>query len=104
MGFFAVLVAVICSLSFYLDDESARKLAPGVLWVAVAFAGSLGLVRAFAREREEGAWTGLLLTPASRAAIFVGKAAFSFAFMAVTELLVLPCVGIFFHIDMLPLA
>jgi heme exporter protein B len=103
MGFFAVLVAVICSLSFYVEDDTARKIAPGVIWVAVAFAGSLGLVRAFAREREEGAWTGLLLTPASRAAIFLGKAAFSFVFMTLTEVLVVPCVGIFFHIDMLGL-
>jgi len=100
MGFFAVLVAVICSLAFFVDERTARKVAPGVLWVAVAFAASLGLTRAFAREREEQAFSGLLLSPASRAAIFVGKAAFSFLFLAVTEAIVLPFVAILFHLDL----
>jgi len=104
MGFFAILVAVICSISFFVDERTARKVAPGVLWVAVAFAGSLGLVRAFAREREEQAFSALLLSPASRAAIFVGKAAFSFLFLAVTEAIVLPLVGVLFHLDLLPIA
>lgn len=104
MGFFAVLVAIICSMAFFVDERTGRKVASGVLWVAVAFAGSLGLVRAFAREREEQAFSALLLSPASRAAIFVGKAAFSLLFLIVTEAIVLPLVGVLFHLDLLPIA
>ncbi len=104
MGFFAVLVAVICSIAFFVDEATAREVAPGVLWVAVAFAGSLGLVRAFAREREEQAFSALLLSPASRAAIFVGSAAFSFLLLVVTEAIVLPLVGVLFHLDLGPIA
>jgi heme exporter protein B len=104
MGFFAVLVAVICSIAFFVDEATGRKVAPGVLWVAVAFAGSLGLVRAFAREREEQAFSALLLSPASRAAIFVGKAVFSILFLVVTEAIVLPLVGVLFHLDLWPIA
>lgn len=104
MGFFAVLVAVICSIAFFVDEGTGRKVAPGVLWVAVAFAGSLGLVRAFAREREEQAFNALLLSPASREAIFVGKTIFTLLFLVVTEAIVLPVVGVLFHLDLLAMA
>jgi heme exporter protein B len=104
MGFFAVLVAVICSLAFFVDERTGRQVAPGVLWVAIAFSGSLGLVRAFGREREEQAFVAILLSPVSRGAIFVGKAMSSLLFLLVTEAIVLPVVGILFHLDLAPIA
>lgn len=104
MGFFAVLVAVICSMAFWVSEETGRQVAAGVLWVAIAFAGSLGLVRAFARERDEQAFSALLLSPASRSAIFVGKLAFTILFLLVTEAIVLPLVALFFHLSLAKIA
>ncbi len=46
--------------------------------------------RAFVRERDEGGLDGLLLTPVSRDAIFLGKAAASFVFMLLVEVVLLP--------------
>ena len=73
-AFFAVLVVVIASLAFYAGPESKVSVAPGVIWVAVAFAAVLSLSRTWQREREEGALSGLLVTPTARSAIFAGKA------------------------------
>jgi uncharacterized protein (DUF885 family) len=73
-GFFAVLVAVIASLAFFAGQGAAEQVAPGVIWVSVAFASVLALSRTWQREREEGALSGLLVMPVRRSAIFAGKA------------------------------
>ncbi|HTU61966.1 MAG TPA: heme exporter protein CcmB, partial [Polyangiales bacterium] len=36
-GLFATLVTLLASLSFFIDEATARLVAPGVLWVSVAF-------------------------------------------------------------------
>jgi heme exporter protein B len=101
-GLFAVLVVVLTSISFYVDDVVARRIAPGVLWIAVAFAGVLAIGRTWARERENDAMRGLLLAPIPRPAIFVGKAIGTFAFVTVIELVLLPLVAVLFHLDLGP--
>ncbi|MCB9613934.1 MAG: heme exporter protein CcmB [Sandaracinus sp.] len=54
-AFFAVLVVVLSSLAFYLDRNTAKSIAPGVLWVAVVFAGITSVLRSWGRERESAA-------------------------------------------------
>jgi heme exporter protein B len=101
-SFFGVLVTVIASLSFYLDDQTARRIAPGVLWVSIAFAGVLAMGRSWAREREHDVMRGLLLTPSPRAGIYLGKAIGALVFLLVVEAILLPLVALFFHIELLP--
>jgi len=101
---FATLVTVIASLSFYVDEQSARQVAPGVLWIAVAFAGVLAMGRTFQRERENDAMRALLLAPVPRAAIFVGKALGTLLFMTVVEALLVLEVGVLFNLDLLRVA
>src|SRR5437762_2927067 len=69
MTLFAALVAVLSSMSLFVDEATGRKVAPGVLWIAIAFAGTLGLSRTWGRERDEGAIRSLLLAPISPAAL-----------------------------------
>ncbi len=88
-GFFAVLVVVIGSLSFYGGPDAPVLVAPGVIWVAVAFASILALSRTWQRERENDALSGLLSLPLSRSAIFVGKALGVAGFVATIEVLVI---------------
>lgn len=102
-GLFAVLVALIASLAFYLEPRTSRELAPGVIWTAIAFAGLLAMTRSFGREREGDAFRMLLLAPIPRPAIYLGKAAASFLFLALVELVVVPFVGVAFHVDLVPL-
>jgi heme exporter protein B len=74
MAFFAGLLIVVYSFVFPQDPDLVRKAAPGMLWVAIAFAGTIGLGRAFDRERENDTLRALLLSPAPRLSIFLGKA------------------------------
>lgn len=99
---FAVLVVVMASLAFYLDPVIAPRLAPGVLWISVAFAGVLAMARAWGREREMEVMTALLLSPAPRAAIYLAKAVAVMVFLGLVEILLLPLVGVLFHVELLP--
>jgi heme exporter protein CcmB len=74
MGFFGAVIVVVYSFAFPLNSELVRAAAPGMLWVAIAFAGTIGLGRAFDRERENDTMRALLLSPVPRLAVFFGKA------------------------------
>jgi heme exporter protein B len=99
-GFFAVLVLVLTSISFYLGPTLAPAVAPGALWVAIAFASVLALSRTWQREREDGALVGLLSLPLSRSAIFAGKALGVAAFVLAVELLLVPLTALLFSLDL----
>lgn len=101
-GFFALLVTVLTSLSFYLDDVVARRIAPGVLWISIAFSGVLAMGRSFQRERDNDAMRGLLLSPLPRPAIFLGKALGIFAFLVLVELMLVPLLAILYRLDLGP--
>lgn len=96
MTFFAAMLVIIFSFAFVSDDGVVKDAVPGMVWVAVAFAGTLGLSRAFDRERESDTMRGLLMTPASRTSIFLGKAIGIIVFMAIVEAVVLPLVAFLF--------
>lgn len=99
-GFFAVLVAVIASLAFYAGQEATQGVAPGVIWVAVAFASVLAVGRTWQREREDNALAGLLVLPVSRGAIFAGKAVSVGIFVAIVEAIVIPVSALLFSVDL----
>ena len=88
--FFGLLLVVVFSFAIKPTPEMAEELAPGILWVAFAFAATLAMNRSFIREQEQGGLDGLLLSPVSRDAIFLAKAATSFLFMLVVEAALLP--------------
>ena len=87
---FGLLVVIVFSFALNVTPRLVTQLAPGILWVAFAFAGILAMNRAFVREKEQGGLEGLLLTPVSRDAIFLGKVLAIFIFMLVVEFLLLP--------------
>jgi len=75
MAFFGALLVVVFSFAFPQDARAVRGSVPGMLWVAIAFTGTIGLGRAFDRERENDTMRALLLAPVPRLAVFLGKAA-----------------------------
>lgn len=99
-AFFAVLVAVIASLSFFADGNAKRNIAPGVIWVSIAFSSVLALSRTWQREREDSAIRGLLVSPVSRSAIFAGKAIGVAAFVTAVEIVVVVASSVLFAIDL----
>jgi heme exporter protein CcmB len=98
MVFFAVLVVLIFSFAFALGDQPANQVAGGILWVVIAFAGTLGLGRFFDRERENDTQRALLLCPVPRPAVFVGKLLGILLFILVTEAVVLPLLVVLFEL------
>lgn len=98
-GFFALLVVVLASLSFFGGPVSARGVAAGTVWLSVAFAAVLSLGKTWQRERDEAALDGLLVAPLSRSAIFAGKALSVWTFLLAVQLVVLPVTLVLFSID-----
>ncbi|MBI2376214.1 MAG: heme exporter protein CcmB [Deltaproteobacteria bacterium] len=100
MGFFGLLVVLIFSFSFYRGDVPLETIVPGILWVAIAFSGTLGLSRAFERERENDCIRGLMLSCVPRSSIYLGKLLGILTFMFVVELFVAPSVAFFFSVPL----
>ena len=96
LGQFILLALVIANFGFDVDARAASGIAPGVLWLALVFAGLVAFGRAFAAEREQASLEAMLLTPASPAAILTGKAAAAVVLLVVCEAVLLPGLALFF--------
>ena len=97
--FFAAIVLLL--FGFALGPDSARlaAAAPGLLWLAVVFAGLLAVSRLHLLETDDGALEQLALYPISRRAIYAGKAVGGLTVMLLLGVLVLGAVGILFAVD-----
>jgi len=97
--FFSALMLLL--FGFALGPDSARlaAAAPGLLWLAVVFAGMLAVSRLHLLETDDGALEQLALYPISRRAIYAGKALAGLAVMLLLGLVVLVAVGILFAVD-----
>jgi heme exporter protein B len=71
-----------------------------VLWVTFAFAGTLGLNRSMAIEKDRGCLDGLLLAPVDRSAIYFGKVISNLAFMLIVEAIVLPVYSVLYNVNL----
>ena len=65
--FFALSCVIIFAVSF-VREKPLGDAAAGILWVAIAFAGTLALGRTFERERYADTLRALLLAPSERPA------------------------------------
>jgi heme exporter protein B len=93
---FVVLALVIANFGFQIDARNAPSIAPGVLWLALVFAGLVAFGRAFAAEREQASLEAMLMTPASPVAIFAGKAIAAGLLLVGCEAVLLPALALFF--------
>jgi heme exporter protein CcmB len=97
MVFFAAMVVLIFSFAFVEEGEAIGDVSAGIIWISVLFAGTLGLSRAFDREREGDTMRGLLLAPTPRAAIFLGKSVGIASLILITMCVVVPMVALMFR-------
>ena len=95
--FFAVSVMLVFSFSFVREGIAVDGAAGGILWVAIAFSGTLALGRAFERERQNETLRGLLMSPAERPALYLGKLAGILILLAAVEVVVVPMVAFLFQ-------
>lgn len=97
---FSVLLMVIFTFAFYQDDETVAFVFPGILWVAVVFAGTLVISRTFAQETEAGCLRALALVPGAGPSLYVAKMAVNLLFMAVFEAVLLPLLTLAFNVEL----
>jgi len=93
---FVVLALLIGNFGFQIDARNAPSIAPGILWLAMVFAGLVAFGRAFAAEREQASLEAMLMTPASPVALFAGKALAAAGLLVICEAVLLPALSLFF--------
>jgi heme exporter protein B len=94
--FFAVSCVLVFAFALVRDGSVVADAAAGILWIAIAFSGTLALGRTFERERYAETLRALLLAPAPRAAIYVGKLLGIVLLLVVAELMLVPLVSLLF--------
>ncbi len=97
---FSLLVIVIFNFALELDIRTRQSVTAGVLWVTFAFAGTLGLNRSMAMEKDRGCLDGLLLAPVDRTAIYFGKVISNLAFMLIVEAIVIPLYSFLYNVNL----
>ena len=97
---FALLVILIFNFALELDAATQVTVTSGVLWVTFSFAGTLGLNRSMAVEKDRGCLDGLLLAPVDRSAIYFAKVIANLIFMLVMAAIVLPVYSLLYNINL----
>jgi len=97
---FALLVILIFNFALELDVRTRSTITGGVLWVTFAFAGTIGLNRSMAVEKDRGCLDGLLLAPVDRVAIYFGKVAANLAFLGIVVAVVLPVYSVLYNVNL----
>ncbi len=98
MLFFALLVVVIFSFAFELNAEESRRIAGGLLWVALLFAVVVALNQTWARELRNQVLDAYRVSPAPAESLFIAKAIGNFVFVMVLELVMAPLFVVFYDL------
>jgi heme exporter protein CcmB len=99
--FFAVSCVLVFAFSLVQEGRAAQGVGPGVLWMAIMFAGNLALGRTFERERQAETLRALMLVPAPRTAVYLGKLAAIVVLLVLTEVVLVPLVALLFQAELL---
>jgi len=103
MMIFCLIVVIIFNFMFEPGSTLVLDMIPGILWVAITFAGILGLNRSFIYEVDQGCLQGLLLCPVDHIVIYLGKVLGNFIFMLMMEIIILPVMIVFFNLSIFPI-
>ena len=95
--FFAVSCVLVFAFSLVQEGRAAEGVGAGVLWMAIMFAGNLALGRTFERERQSETLRALMLVPAPRPAVYLGKLTGIVLLLAITEAVLVPLVALLFE-------
>jgi heme exporter protein CcmB len=99
--FFAISCVLVFAFALVQEGRAPEGGAAGILWIAIAFAGTLALGRTFERERQAETLRALLLAPAARPAVYVGKLLGIIVLLTAAELVLVPLVALLFQAPLL---
>ena len=94
--FFAVGCVLVFAFALVKDGQAPPDSAAAILWIAILFAGTLALGRTFERERYGETLRALLLAPAPRPALYVGKLLGILCLLGLSECVLVPAVALLF--------
>lgn len=95
--FFAITVVLVFSFGLVTEGRAPDDVAAAILWIAIAFSGTLALGRTFDRERQNETLRALLLAPADRPALYAGKLLGVVLLLALVEVLLVLLIGLLFQ-------
>jgi heme exporter protein B len=99
---FVLLVLVLFSFTFDPTAAEARRFGPGLLWLALLFAGSLMLQPSFVREQTNDTLSALRMAPVEPFAVLLGKLAANACYLFFVELILLPIFAALYNLAILP--
>ena len=95
--FFAVSCVLVFAFGFVDQGRALEGAAVGILWIAIAFSGTLALGRTFERERQSETIRALLMTPVDRPALYLGKLVGVLLLLAAVEAIIVPLIALMFQ-------
>ena len=98
---FALLDIFIFNFALELDAKTRSSVTSGIIWVTIIFAGTLGLNRSMAVEKDRGCLDGLLLAPVDRTAIYFGKSFANWVFMLIVAAIILPVYNLLYNTNVI---
>ena len=103
LALFALGLIIMVVFNFALDVVPANvgRIAPGILWVAIAFSGISGFGRAFLIERDNECMAALLASPLDRGSVFLAKLLVNLAVLLAFEVMLLPVFALMFDLSLL---
>lgn len=99
VAFLGVLILLLFGFALGPDAQALRSAAAGALWLAILFAGVLAFNRSYQLELDGGALEPLLLYPAPRWTIYVGKFLANLLFVLLVEAIVVPAAIVLFGVS-----
>src|SRR5512139_1027279 len=96
-AFFAVACVLVFAFALVKEGRPLEDAAAGIMWISVAFSGTLALGRTFERERHAETLRALMLAPASRPAIYVGKLLGIVLLLLIVEAVLVPLIALLFN-------
>jgi heme exporter protein B len=97
MSMFSLVTVVMFNFALEANLDAVRNVATGLLWATILLAGTLGLNRSLAIERENQVIDAILIAPIDRNAIYIGKVISISLFSLLLELLLVVLFVIFFN-------
>jgi len=93
----AVLSLFIFNYAIELSPIDRAEIAPGLIWVVMVFAGTLGLNRSFAAEQDQGSFEGLMMAVPELSVIYLAKMITNLLMMFGLAILVIPIYSLLYN-------
>ncbi len=97
---FVLMILILFSFTMDPTAEESRRFTPGLLWLAILFAGALMLFPSFTREQANDTLDALRMAPVPAFAIVLGKVLANFAFLTLAEWLMLPVFSVLYDVSL----